>query len=160
MDIFTMAVWILTAGFLIFSLVKDTQKTKEALKKAFGMGKGMLFSILSIVFAIGLLLTLLPPREIAAFVQKQNVLLATVVTALFGTITLIPAFIAFPLVGTLVNAGVGIVPSVSFLTTLTMVGVVTFPLEIKSFGKKFTFARNALSFIFAVIIALVMGVII
>ena len=124
------------------------------------MGKGMLFSILSIIFAIGLLLTLLPPPEIAAFVQKQNILLATAVSALFGTITLVPAFIAFPLVGTLVNAGVGIVPSVSFLTTLTMVGVVTFPLELKSFGLKFTFTRNTLSFIFAIIIALVMGVVI
>jgi len=160
MDIFTMAVWLLTAGFLVFSLIKDKRKTKEALKKAFGMGKGMLFSIFSIIFAIGLLLTLLPPQEIAVFVQKQNVLLATAVSALFGSITLIPAFIAFPLVGTLVNAGVGIVPSVSFLTTLTMVGFVTFPLEIKSFGKKFTFIRNALSFLFAIIIALAMGVVI
>lgn len=160
MDIFTLAIWILTAGFLIFSFAKDKRKTKEAIKKAFNMGKGMLFSILSIIFAIGLLLTLLPPQEIAAFVQKQNVLLATAASALFGTITLVPAFIAFPLVGTLVNAGVGIVPSVSFLTTLTMVGVVTFPLEIKAFGKKFTYVRNSLSFIFAIIIALVMGVII
>ena len=160
MDIFTIAIWLLTVGFLWFSITKDKHKTIGALKKAFGMGKGMLFSILSIIFAIGLLLTLLPPEKIAAFVQKQNVLLATVVTALFGTITLIPAFIAFPLIGTLVNAGVGVVPSVSFLTTLTMVGVVTFPLEMKSFGKKFTFTRNALSFIFAIIIALVMGVII
>jgi uncharacterized membrane protein YraQ (UPF0718 family) len=160
MDIFTAAVWVLTAGFLVFSLIKDKHKTKEAVKKAFGIGKGMLYSILSIIFAIGLLLTLLPPQEIATFVQKQNVLLSTAVSALFGTITLVPAFIAFPLVGTLLNAGVGIVPSVSFLTTLTMVGIVTFPLEVKSFGKKFAFTRNALSFIFAIIIALVMGVII
>lgn len=160
MDIFTMAVWLLTAGFLVFSLVKDKQKTKEALKKAFGMGKGMLFSILSIIFAIGLLLTIFTPESIAAFVEKQNVLIATISAALLGTVTLVPAFIAFPLVGTLINGGVGIVPSVSFLTTLTMVGVVTFPLEIKSFGRKFTFTRNALSFIFAIIIALAMGVII
>lgn len=160
MDVFTLAVWVLTAGFLVFSLIKDKHKTKEALKKAVGMGRGMLLSILSIIFAIAFILTIFSPEQIAAFVQKQNVLLATIVAALFGTVTLIPAFIAFPLVGTLVKAGVGVVPSVAFLTTLTMVGVVTFPLEIKAFGKKFTFARNALSFIFAIIIALVMGVII
>lgn len=160
MDIFTLAVWILTAGFLVFSFVKDKQKTKEALKSAFGMGKGMLVSILSIIFAIGLLLTIFPPESIAAFVEKQNVLVATISAAILGTLTLVPAFIAFPLVGTLINGGVGIVPSVAFLTTLTMVGVVTFPLEIKAFGKKFAFVRNGLSFIFAIIIALVMGVII
>jgi uncharacterized membrane protein YraQ (UPF0718 family) len=127
---------------------------------ALGMGKGMAASILSIIFAIGLILTLLPPAEISVFVSNQSVLLATVVAALFGTITLVPAFIAFPLVGTLVNAGVSVVPSVAFLTTLTMVGVVTFPLEKKAFGAKFTAIRNGLSFLFAIAIALVMGVMI
>ncbi|MDD4699659.1 MAG: permease, partial [Oscillospiraceae bacterium] len=122
--------------------------------------RGMLGSILSIVFLIGLVLTILPPQQIAGFVEKQNVLLATVVASAFGTITLVPAFIAFPLVGTLVNAGVGVVPSVAFLTTLTMVGIVTFPLEKKEFGMKFAITRNGLSFLFAIIIALVMGVII
>ena len=157
MDIFTIAVWVFTAGFLVFSFIKNKPKTKEALKKAFGMGKGMLISILTIVFAIGLLLTIFTPESIAAFVEKQNILVATISAALLGTVTLIPAFIAFPLVGTLINGGVGIVPSVAFLTTLTMVGVVTFPLEIKAFGKKFTFIRNGLSFVFAIIIALIMG---
>lgn len=160
MDVLTLAMWIGTAIFLIFSFVKDREKTKQALKMAFGMGKGMLISILSIIFLIGLILTILPPESIAEFVGKQSLLLATVISAAFGTITLIPAFIAFPLVGTLVNAGVGIVPAVAFLTTLTMVGIVTFPLERREFGLKFTAVRNGLSFVFAIIIALVMGVII
>lgn len=126
---------------------------------ALRMGKGMLASILSIIFAIGLILTLLPPSEIARLAGSQSVLLATFTAALFGTITLVPAFIAFPLVGTLVGAGVSVIPSVAFLTTLTMVGVVTFPLEKRSFGTKFTAVRNSLSFVFAIIIALAMGVI-
>lgn len=160
MDIFTIAIWIGTLIFLGVSFTKNKAKTKQALRMAFGMGKGMVASILSIIFVIGLILTLLPPTEIASFVGKQSVLLATVAASLFGTITLVPAFIAFPLVGTLVDAGVGIVPSVAFLTTLTMVGVVTFPLEKQEFGVKFTAVRNGLSFTFAIIIALVMGVII
>lgn len=160
MDVFTIAVWIGTAGFLIFSLIKDKERTKKVFKKAFGMGQGLIVSIVSIVFLIGLVLTILPPQEIAVFAQEQDMLLSTVTSAAFGTITLIPAFIAFPLVGTLVDAGVSIVPSVAFLTTLTMVGVVTFPLEKNEFGAKFAITRNALSFAFAVLIALVMGVII
>ena len=58
------------------------------------------------------------------------------------------------------NAGVSVVPSVAFLTTLTMVGIVTFPFEKKAFGTKFTAIRNGLSFLFAILIALVMGVMI
>lgn len=160
MDIFTKAIWVFTAGFLVFSIKKDKVKTIRSLKRAFAMGKGMLPSIISVILAISLLLALIPPAKIAAFIEGQNVFVATAVSALFGTITLIPAFIAFPLVGTLVDAGVGIVAAVSFLTTLTMVGVVTFPIEKESFGTKFTLVRNALSFGFAILIALFMGVII
>lgn len=159
MDVFTVAIWLGTLVFLVFSFVKSREKTVKALKMALKMGKGMALSILSIVFAIGLILTLLPPAEIASFVGKQPIFLATLAFALLGTITLIPAFIAFPLIGTLVGAGVSIVPSVAFLTTLTMVGVVTFPLEKKQFGMKFTLVRNGLSFIFALFVALVMGVV-
>lgn len=136
MDIFTIAIWIGTIIFLIFSLVKNKEKTKNALRMAFGMGKSMILSILSIILLIGLVLALLPPEQIAGYVENQNVLIATIVSALFGTITLIPAFIAFPLVGTLIGAGVGVVPSIAFLTTLTMVGVVTFPLEKKRIRNK------------------------
>ena len=77
MDVFTIAVWVLTAGFCVYSFIKDKSKTKKAFKMAFGMGRGMLGSILSIVFLIGLVFTILPPQQIAGFVEKQNVLLAT-----------------------------------------------------------------------------------
>lgn len=160
MDVFTLIIWIGTLIFLGISMAKDKVKTKQALKMALGMGTGMVGSILSIIFAIGLILTIIPPTEIARFLSTQSVLLATIGGAFLGTITLIPAFIAFPLVGTLINAGVSIVPSIAFLTTLTMVGVVTFPLESKAFGAKFTVVRNGFSFLFAIAIALVMGVMI
>lgn len=160
MDVFTILLWAGTAVFLIVSLIKDKDKTKRSLRMALSMGKGMVISILSIIFLIGLILTILPPDSIAAYIGKQSVLLATLVSAAFGTITLVPAFIAFPLVGTLVTAGVSVIPAVAFLTTLTMVGIVTFPLEKKAFGIKFTVIRNSLSFVFAIVIALVMGVII
>jgi uncharacterized membrane protein YraQ (UPF0718 family) len=159
MDVLTLAMWIGTAVFLVFSFFRDRQKTKRALQMAFGMGKGMLGSILTIIFLIGLILTALPPARIADFVGRQALFPATVISAAFGAITLIPAFIAFPLVGTLVGAGVGIVPAVAFLTTLTMVGIVTFPLERRAFGLKFTVVRNGLSFLFAIAIALAMGVV-
>ena len=91
---------------------------------------------------------------------SSNTIVSTFISAAVGSITLIPAFVAFPLVGSLVDAGASIVPAVAFLTTLTMVGVVTFPLEKKEFGTKFAVTRNLFSFAFAIVIALVMGVII
>lgn len=158
MDIFTLLIWVITIIFLIVSLKKDYTKTRKALSMALSMGRSMALSIIGVILAIGFVLALLPPETIAYHISQQNQFFATLLSAVFGTITLIPAFIAFPLIGTLSNAGVGVMPSVAFLTTLTMVGVATFPLEVKEFGFKFTMTRNVLSFIFAIIIAVIMGV--
>jgi len=46
----------------------------------------------------------------------------------------------------------------SFITTLTMVGILTSPLEVKAFGRRFTFIRQFLSLILALLIGALMGV--
>ncbi len=55
--------------------------------------------------------------------------------------------------------GAGLTAIAAFVTTLTMIGFVFLPLEIKELGKKFAFIRNGLSFIAAMIIAVLMGLI-
>ena len=158
MDIFTKGLWVITIiGFMV-SMKKDKDKTLGSMKMAKGMMTGMAGEILGILFLIGLILTFLPPESISEIIAKYSVLTSTLISATIGTVTLIPAFVAFPLVGSLMDGGVSIIPSVAFLTTSTMVGIVTFPLEKDEFGVKFTVARNVLSFVFAIIIALIMGV--
>lgn len=159
MDIFTVIFW--SVGVLMFSvsLVKSRSKTSEAMKKSRGMMKNMLGDIIGIIFLIGLILTFIPPQSIESVLGQDNTLLASLAAAVAGSITLIPAFVAFPLVGSFIDVGASIVPAVAFLTTLTMVGVVTYPLEKKEFGTKFALVRNGLSFVAALSIAAVMGVI-
>ena len=159
MDIFTVLFWVIAIILTVISLVKDKKKTFEAMKKSKGMMGNMLGEIVAIIFIIGLVLTLIPPETIKQVLGSANTLTSTVISALVGSITLIPAFVAFPLVGSLVTVGASIVPAVAFLTTLTMVGMVTFPLEKKEFGMRFALTRNLMSFGFAIVIALTMGVI-
>ena len=159
MDIFTASLWGITGLTFIASLVKDKQKTFNSMKMAKGMMKNMVGQIIGILLLIGLILTFIPPEVIKSTLGESNTFISTIVSALAGSITLIPAFVAFPLVGSLVDAGASIIPAVAFLTTLTMVGLVTFPLEKREFGLKFATIRNIFSFVFAIMIALVMGVI-
>ena len=153
MDIFTIIFWAVAIVLTIVSLIKNKQKTFAAMKKSKGMMGNMLSDIIAIIFLIGLVLTFIPPETIKSVLGSANTMMSTVISALVGSITLIPAFVAFPLVGSLVDAGASIIPGVAFLTTLTMVGVVTFPLEKKEFGAKFALTRNVLSFGFAIVIA-------
>jgi uncharacterized membrane protein YraQ (UPF0718 family) len=159
MDIFTVSLWGITGAAFIASLVKDKQKTFNSMKMAKGMMKNMVGQIIGILLLIGLILAFIPPEVIKSTLGESNTFISTIVSALAGSITLIPAFVAFPLVGSLVDAGASIIPAVAFLTTLTMVGLVTFPLEKREFGLKFATIRNIFSFVFAIMIALAMGVI-
>lgn len=158
MDPFTLVFWLVTLIWLVISIIKDKKKTLNSIKMSSGMMKHMAGEIIAILFLIGIILTFLPPETIKEYAGQSSSLITTLIFALVGCITLIPAFVAFPLAGSLVNAGASIMPVVAFLTTLTMVGIVTFPLEKKEFGTKFTLIRNSLSFVFAIVIALIMGV--
>ncbi|MGL6105522.1 permease [Romboutsia sp.] len=160
MDIFTLLLWVITLIWFVVSMKKDKKRTLNSVKMSTGMMKSMIGHIIGILFLIGLLLTFIPPEMIKEYMGDSSSFLSTVMAALVGSITLIPAFVAFPLVSSLLDAGAGILPVVAFLTTLTMVGVVTFPLEKKEFGVKFALARNIFSFGFAILIAVCMGVII
>lgn len=159
MDIFTIIFLVVAFTLTVLSLIKDKKRTFAAMKKSKTMMGNMLGQIIAVIFLIGLILTFIPPETIKSVMGSSNTFLSTIIGAIVGSITLIPAFVGFPLVGSLVDAGASIIPAVAFLTTLTMVGVVTFPLEKKEFGTKFALTRNALSFGFAVVIALTMGVI-
>ena len=145
--------------WLIFSLIKDKNKTKESLKIALKTFFKTLPIIIIIIIFIGFLLGFLPPDIISKVVGEQAGFLGILVTAVLGSVLFVPALISFPLAASLLNGGASIMSVAAFITTLTMVGVVTLPLEIKEMGKKITILRNVFSFVFAIVIALIMGVI-
>ena len=70
---------------------------------------------------------------------------------------MMPGFIAYPLSGVLVERGVMYMVVAGFVTTLMMVGVLTYPVEKEYLGVKATVIRNSVSFVIAAVIALAMG---
>lgn len=148
---------IVIAG-LIFSLIKDKQKTLKSFKVAKKAFLNSLPSLIGVLGIVGLILGLLSPETISNLIGAESGFLSTITASIIGALTLIPSLIAFPLAGSLLRAGASTTTISVFVTTLVMVGFVTLPLEIKILGKKFALLRNGLSFIIAFIIAIIMGV--
>jgi len=146
-------------AWLIYSVIKNKKKTGESLKAALKVFIKTLPMIIIIIIFIGFLLGFLPPDMISRVVGEQAGILGVFVTAVLGSVLFIPALISFPLAASLLDGGASVMSVAAFITTLTMVGVVTLPLEIKEMGKKMTILRNVFSFVFAIIIAIIMGVI-
>lgn len=143
---------------LILSFCKSKQKTKMALKKAFKSFENILPQLSAILLLIGLLLSILTPEQISLLLGNKSGWFGVIIASVIGAITLIPGFVAFPLAAALLQSGAGYMQIAAFVSTLMMVGVVTIPVEIKYFGKKATIIRNSLAFVFSLIVAAIMGV--
>jgi len=159
MSITAIAIDAFVAVCLILSLVKNRDKTKAALYVAWNATKRMGPSVLAIVAIIGLIVGFIPPKWIAAGIGGDKGILGVLIAAFLGAILFIPAIIAFPLAKSLLDMGAGVMAMAAFITTLTMIGFVFLPLEIKELGTKFALLRNGLSFIVAMIIAVIMGLV-
>ncbi|MGM0365135.1 MAG: permease [Actinomycetota bacterium] len=115
--------------------------------------------IVIIIVFIGFLLGFFPPELISRVIGEQAGFRGVMVIAALGSVLFIPALISFPLAASLLDGGASVMAVAAFIATLTMVGAVTLPLELRELGKKMTVLRNLFSFMFALIIAFLMGVI-
>ncbi|MGM0499565.1 MAG: permease [Bacillota bacterium] len=143
---------------LIISFLKDKEKSKKALKIAMFKGLKLAPQLIFLVAIIGIIFAFLPPELIKRFLGGDFSLIQVGAAALFGAIMMIPSLIALPLAGSLIDAGASYTPVAAFITTLTMVGFVTIPIEIEELGKEITFYRNGLALIFAILISFMIGV--
>lgn len=140
---------------LVVSFRKDRQKTKAALKKAWKSLENILPQLLAMVTIISILLAFINADTISGVIGKDSGWLGVVLAALIGSITMIPPFVAFPMAAMLLDAGAGYMQIGAFVSTLTMVGVMTMPVEAQYFGKKLTLLRNIMAFIFSFFVAFV-----
>ncbi|KOA19772.1 putative permease [Clostridium homopropionicum DSM 5847] len=155
---FTKILYILAISLLIISFYKDKKKTKMALKKSWKSFENILPQFMAILIIIGIMLSILSPEVISKMIGKESGMIGMIIAGSIGAITLIPAFVAFPLAAALFKSGAGIPQIAVFVSTLMMVGVATIPVEIKYFGKRATILRNAFAFILSFIVAIIMGV--
>lgn len=144
---------------LVFGWAKDPTKTKKALVIGFRSFMKMLPALLAVTGLMGIITGAISSETISRYMGPESGYLAMVVGAVVGSITLIPSIVALPLAGSIYSAGATSMAVAAFITTLNMVGLVTAPLEIEQLGKRYTLVRNGLSFIFAILIAVGIGVI-
>jgi len=142
---------------VILSLWKDKVKTKKAMIKAWKSFENILPQLLAVIMLVGIVLAFLDPETIGRWMGSPSGWWGVLIASLIGAITLIPGFIAFPTAALLVVNGAGYMQVGAFISSLMMVGVITFPIEKKYFGVKIALIRNILAFLFSFIVALVIG---
>lgn len=148
---------LLALAGLIFALSRDRRRVRQALRMSLKTFIGILPPIITMIVAISLMMAFLRPDDISRFIGDQAGFRGTLAIAAVGSVLFMPAIIAFPFAASLLEGGASVQAVAAFITTLTMIGVVTLPLEIKEFGKRMALLRNAFSAGIALLIALIMG---
>ncbi|MDI6873483.1 permease [Candidatus Solincola sp.] len=159
MSVTAMVIDSLVAICLVVSLLKDRGKTRTALRIAWNAVKRMGPSVLAVIAVIGLIVGFIPARWIASTIGGERGALGLLIAAALGSVLFIPALIAFPLARSLLDMGAGVMSMAAFITTLTMIGFVFLPLEIRELDRRFALLRNGLSLLVALAIAVLMGLI-
>jgi uncharacterized membrane protein YraQ (UPF0718 family) len=131
-----------------------------SLKKAWKAFENILPEFLVVILIVGLLLAILDAATISKIIGAESGWFGVILASVIGSVTLIPAFVAFPTAALLLHNGAGYTQIAAFVSSLMMVGIVTLPVEIKYFGKKLSFSRNLLAFIFSFVVAYIMGMVV
>ena len=150
--------YIVTGLALVISLIVNRGKTLQALKIAGRRLINILPAILIMLILISIVLFLIPDEVISSYLGSNSKFTGVLLASLLGSIMLMPGFIAFPLAGILLTKGVLYMVLSAFTTTLMIVGVVTYPIEKEYFGTKVTIMRNVISFLIALVVAVMVGI--
>jgi len=150
--------YAITGLILLISFIINKQRTIKAVKIAITKFKKIFPTFISMLIFVSFILFLFPDEVISNYLGHSSKFISVLLASFFGSITLMPGFIAFPLSGILLTKGVPYMVLSAFTTTLMMVGIITFPLEKEYFGVKVTVIRNIVSFFIALIVAVITGI--
>jgi len=150
--------YFITGLALIVSLIASRGKTRHALKISFQRLVTILPAFVTMLILVSVVLFFVPDNVIFACFGNHNRAIGVIVALFFGSITLMPGFIAYPLCGIMLEKGVTYMVLAAFSTTLMMVGVLTYPIESRYFGAKVTILRNLVSLFIAAAVAIATGI--
>ncbi|MCK4956600.1 MAG: permease, partial [Candidatus Cloacimonetes bacterium] len=106
---------------LLISFIGNREKTFKAVKIAFKKLAKILPAFLTMLIFVSIVIFLIPDKTILHYLGNNNKFISLISASFFGSITLMPGFIAFPLCGILLKKGVSYMVLSAFTTTLMMV---------------------------------------
>lgn len=114
--------------------------------------------VLGIILIASIIQVLIPKQVIVSLLGQDSGLMGPLLAAVFGCIFEGPTIIAFVLGGSLLASGASIAAVGAFISSFSMVGLVSLPLEKKELGIIFAGTRFVVTVGASVLIGYLMGV--
>ena len=156
----SLILYVIAFVLFLISYKKDKKKTKKALLKGWKSIENILPQFLGIILVVGLTLAILKPETISSIIGSNSGIFGVFLSAVLGSIAMMPTFVAFSTGNMLLQNGAGIAQVAALISTLTLIGIITIPLETKYIGKRAAIYRNILAFVFSIIVAFFVEVVV
>lgn len=98
-----MYLYIITAFAISLSFIANRKKTLMAIKIAVKKFVNILPAFLTMLILVSIVLFLVPDKAISNYLGNNNKFVGVIFASFFGSITIMPGFIAFPLCGILLK---------------------------------------------------------
>lgn len=142
---------------LLASGIKNLDLTKKALKMGYKSFIGALPIFVVVFAAIGLFEVLISPQTINFLLDSSRGILAPIIAAVLGGLAAGPPAAVYPIGRYLLDQHASVAAVATLLTAWTYVGTVSLPVEINYLGKRFALTRWALTFVFSIVVGIIMG---
>jgi len=113
--------------------------------------------IISGIIMIVALVNALIPKSFYARVFSGNNFIDPLIGALAGSVSAGTPAVSYIISGEMLGRGISLITVTAFLLAWVTVGVLQMPAEGAALGRKFTILRNLSSFVLAIIIAIIIG---
>lgn len=131
----------------------DPQSFKYTLKHASGMIFSIIPMILAIIGLVGLFNAFIS-TEMISTLFTGSVIYDTFISTIVGSISVGQPVVSYIIGGELSASSISLYAVTAFILSFVTLGIIQLPLEYTLFGVRFTVIRNMLSFLFAMIIAI------
>lgn len=145
--------------YLLFILVlfvvfyKKKKSVLSSVKTDFiGTVKRYLIYVLTIVMIASIIQVVIPASVISNVLGEQNGVLAPLIATLIAAIFEGPTIVAFVIAAGLLNSATSISAAIAFISSFSMIGIYSIPLEQAELGKKFPIIRFGVTFVGCIII--------
>lgn len=148
---------VLAALGYVYTRSRSKEKARNAARSATRSFLGVALTFAGVFGLVGLLDVFVPPALIKSALGAQGGPVSLLVGDALGSVAAGPPVAAYPIAAQLLKGGAWAPAVAAFIVSWTLVGFVSLPFEARTFSARFALVRNLLSFVFAMIIGLLMG---
>jgi len=130
-----------------------SEKLKKSALQTFNAFKRSIGIIIAVLLLMALISETLPKDWLSGFFTR-NEFLDSLIGATLGSIAAGNPLNSYIIGGEFLNQGISLIAVTAFILTWVTVGIVQLPAESLLLGKRFAITRNILSFVSAIVIAI------